>query len=255
MLQAGIKTNGGGACPPNCLVSTVASLSLARDVIEETYGELPYLAYGNIWTTGVYVVNSADTRATYSIAFYNPDGSVASVPFGDRTVNSLTGTLPPHGSQYVEASNAAAASYSTVSGFISADSTITVQGLFRDSTAGVFYEAGVPSTSGGTSFTMPFDFTNFPPTGQPLVTGIAVSNMDPAAAATLNCGAFNQAGGLITIALIFNQSILPLGQYSGYQFAALAGQSGTINCTASTRIAAIGVRQAGLTFSTLPVIY
>ena len=249
-----LKTNGNGVCAPNCSALTIAFPTQPRDVIEEAYGELPYLAYGSIWTTGVYVLNTGDVPASYSINFYNPDGSVASVPFTGGASSILKGTLPPHGSSYIEASNPSAGSVSTVSGVVSGDATISVQGLFRDSANGVFYEAGVPAVLGANGFSLPFDFTTFAPTGQQLSTGIAISNFNPAAASNVTCTATNQAGTVIANAVTIPQ-IPPQGQFSGFAFTPLYGQSGTLTCSANTRLAAIGVRSLGSTFSTLPVLY
>ena len=249
-----LKTNGSGVCAPDCSSLTIAYPSQPHDIIEETYGELPYLAFGNVWTTGVYVLNSADTPASYSVSFYNTDGSVASVPFTGGSTSALKGTLPAHGMTYIEASNPSASNFSTVSGLISADTSVSVQGLFRDASGGVFYEAGVPATLGGNGFSMPFDFTTFAPTGQQLFTGIAISNFSPSAAANVTCTATNQAGTTIANAVTVPQ-IPAQGQFSGFAFTPLYGQSGTLICSATTRIGGLGVRSLGSTFSTLPVIY
>jgi hypothetical protein len=211
------------------------------------------VAFGNVWTTGVYVVNTGDTPAGYDIHFYNPDGSAGNVPFNGAGTPALDGILAAHGMTYVEASNPSAATFSTVSGLISADPNISVQALFRDASGGVYYEASVPQALGGT-FAMPFDFTTFAPTGQQLYTGLAISNMSPTAASTVTCTATNQSGTVIPNPLTI-PSIPPLGQFSGFAFTPLYGQRGTLNCAASTRVSGLGVRSLGSTFSTLPVLY
>jgi len=249
-----LKTNGSGVCAPNCSSLTIAYPTQPRDVIEEAYGELPYLAFGSIWTTGVYIFNSADVAASYSVSFYNPDGSVATAPFAGGGTSALKGTLPPRGMTYVEASNPSAGTTSTVSGLISADPSISVQGLFRDTINGTYWEAGVPSSLGGNGFSVPFDFTTFVPTGQQLFTGLAISNFSPSNSATVTCVATNQSGTVIPNALTI-PTLLPLGQFSGYSFSPLYGLSGTLTCTSTTRVAAFGVRSLGSTFSLLPVVY
>lgn len=254
LAEIDLKTNGNGVCAPNCSVDTIAFPSQPHDVIEETWGGLPYVAYGNVWTTGVYVVNTGDTPASYDIHFYNPDGSAAIVPFTGSTSTSLNGTLPAHGMAYVEASNAAASTFSTASGLISADPTVSVQALFRDASNGIFYEASVPSALGANEFTMPFDFTTFAPTSQQLFTGIAISNMSPTGSSTVTCNAVNQSGTSIPNAVTVPQ-IAPLGQFSGFAFTPLYGLRGTLKCSANTRITGLGVRSLGSTFSTLPVLY
>ena len=235
------------------ILTSIVDLQLVRDVMEETYGELPYLAVGNIWTTGVYVVNTGNTPASYAVNFYGPNGNSLSLPVSGAAATGIHGTLPPHGMTYVEASNPQGA-LQTASGLISADATISIQALFRDSSGGTFYEGSVPSSLGGLGFSMPFDFTTFAPTGAQLYTGLAIANSDPLNAAALTCVATNQAGTVIPNAVAI-APIAPLGLFAGFQFPALYGISGTMTCSSSTRIAAIGVRSLGSTFSTLPVLY
>lgn len=248
-----VKSNGNGVCAPNCAISTIANVTGIRDVITETYADLPHLAAGDIWTTGFYVINTAPYPAGYTVNFYDNFGTPVAMPLTSGSSTGLRGELPANGMTYVEASSPGAPLIEGT-GLISADPTISVQALFRDSTNGVFYEASVPSSSGGMGFSMPFDFTTFAPTGAQLYTGLAIGNLDPVNAAAVTCVATNQAGTVIPNAVII-PAISPLGHFAGFTFPALYGLSGTLNCSSTTRIAAIGVRSLGSTFSTLPVLY
>jgi hypothetical protein len=250
IVATAIKTAGNGTVAT--FMNEIASLSNAQDVITESYGDLPHLAAGNIWTTGFYILNTGIVPATYAINFYGDSGSPVALPFANGNATSLTGTLPAQGMTYVEASNSAAALLEGT-GLISADPTITVQALFRDSAGGgIYYEASVPASGGDLGFAMPFDFTTFAPTGAQLYTGLAIGNLDPANAATVTCVATNQAGVVIPNAVTIPQ-LPPLGHFAGFQFPALYGTSGTLTCLSNTLIAALGVRSLGTTFSTLPV--
>ncbi len=248
-----VKSNGNGVCAPNCAITTIANAPGIRDVITETWADLPHLAAGDIWTTGFYVINTGAYPASYAVNFYDNFGNPVTLPIAGGNASALRGELPANGMTYVEASNPQLALIEGT-GLISADPTITVQALFRDSTNGTFYEASVPSSSGGMGFSMPFDFTTFAATGAQLYTGLAIGNLDPVNAAAVTCVATNQAGTVIPNAVII-PAISPLGHFAGFTFPALYGLSGTLNCSSTTRIAAIGVRSLGSTFSTLPVLY
>src|SRR5208283_2487916 len=143
-----IKSNGNGVCAPNCAITTIASVSGIRDVIMETYGDLPHLAAGDIWTTGIYIVNTGAVPASYAINFYDNFGNPVTLPFATGNTSALRGELPANGMTYVEASNPQLALIEGT-GVISADPTISVQALFRDSSNGIFYEASVPASAGG----------------------------------------------------------------------------------------------------------
>jgi hypothetical protein len=248
-----VKSNGNGVCAPNCAITTIASTPGIRSLIMETYGDLPHLAAGDIWTTGFYIVNTGAGPAGYAVNFYDNFGNPVALPMTGGNASSLRGELPSNGMTYVEASNPQLA-LTEATGLISADPTISVQALFRDSSNGTFYEGSVPASAGGMGFAMPFDFTTFAPTGAQLYTGLAIGNLDPVNAAAVTCVATNQAGTVIPGAVTI-PALSPLGHFAGFAFPALYGISGTLTCSSTTRIAAIGVRSLGPTFSTLPVLY
>jgi hypothetical protein len=117
---------------------------------------------------------------------------------------------------------------------------------------GIFYEAAVPTTPGSTEFLIPFDSTTFAGTGQPLVTGVAIANLG-SATATVNCTAYDPNGVVIPNAVTV-PALAPLGHWSSYQFPALTGESGTIDCVSNTSVSAVALRFLGSALSSLPVV-
>jgi len=222
-------------------------------MITETFADLPHIAAGSTWTTGFYIFNTGLVPASYSVSFFDSNGNPVSLPFPAGSSSALQGTLPAQGMTYIEASNPQGALIQG-SGLISADPTITVQALFRNSSGGNYYEAAVPASLGGNGFAMPFDFTTFAATGAQIYTGFAVGNLDPVNAATVTCVATGRNGAVIPNAVTI-APVPAMGHFAGFQFTSLYGSSGTLNCSSSTRIAAIGIRNIGSAFSTLTVLY
>jgi hypothetical protein len=244
------------------LITTIANPAagshLGVAMVAETYGALPHLAAGDVWTTGFYVLNTGNRPASYSISFYGDSGSPISLPFSGGSASTLQGTLPARGMTYVEAANPTAP-LAVASGLISADATITVQALFRDHSAdGNYYEAGVPASAGSNAFSIPFDATTFAATGVPLYTGFGLANLDPTNSATVTCVATDNTGATLPSGLLV--TLPPLGHYSGYSgynnFPALTGSRGTLTCSASSTVSAVALRFIGnAAFSSLPVLY
>ena len=134
-----------------------------------------------------------------------------------------------------------------------------IQALFRENSNGTYYEAAVPSNSGSQEFEIPFDATIFAATGDQFFTGFAIANLDPLSPATIICTARDQTGAVIPN--VFSgltgppAMIAGFGHWAGFNFPALMGLRGTIDCTANTNIAATALRFMGnKAFSSLPVI-
>jgi hypothetical protein len=261
--ELSVPTFGGSVLrinPNGNFVSTVApsgaTLNHLQGIIVETYGALPHLTVGNVWTTGFFVVNTGNQPALFSISFFDDSGNPLAIPFGAPigTVSTYQGTVPAAGMTYVEASDPSASTPVSVWGLISSDPTVTVQALFRRQTAGTYYEAAVGATAGSFGFTLPFDASTFVPTGDALYTGFAIANLDALNAAAVSCVAADQNGVVIPNGVPL-PNISPLGHYANYLFSALAGIRGTLSCTSSAKVAAIAIRAIGTNaISTLPVI-
>jgi hypothetical protein len=213
---------------------------------------LAHFAAGDTWTTGIFIVNTGSQAANFSIAFFDDAGNPATLPFSSGATNTLTGSVPANGSAYFEAANPLDA---LVSGWgrITADPSIVVQALFRSDANGSYYEAAVPSSSGGKEFLIPFDATTFAGNGQPFYTGFAVANLDQSTA-TISCIARDSSGTVIPNAVPV-PALSPMGHWANYLFPALTGLRGTIDCSSNTNIAGIALRFiGGSAFSSLPVV-
>ena len=134
---------------------------------------------------------------------------------------------------------------------ISADNSIVVQGLFRSTLDGTHYEAAVESRTGSKAFELPFDATLFA-VGTPIYTGIAIANLDNPIQATISCNARDSSGMVIPNGIVI-PAIPAFNHWAEFQFPALAGQRGTLDCVSTTTV--IGLRFIGTdTFSSLRVI-
>jgi hypothetical protein len=213
---------------------------------------LPHLAAGDVWTTGINVVNDGNVSASFTISFFDSNGNPLTLPFAGGATNKLTGGIPAHGSAYFEASNPAG-QLVVGSGQITSDSSIIVQALFRDKVGNLYYEAAVPAATPSKEFLIPFDATKFAANGAQIYTGFAIANVD-ATAATITCTARDLSGNLIPNAVSIPQ-LTPMGHFAGYQFPVLQGKQGTLDCSSNTNVAATALRFLGTdAFSSLPVI-
>jgi hypothetical protein len=218
---------------------------------------LPHFAAAGPWTTGIFVINTGTQPANFSIAFHDDNG-VPNFPFGGTS--PLSGNVPALGMEYYETPSNPSGDVIAGSGQITAGSSIVVQALFRESANGNYYEAAVPSTAGSKEFEIPFDFTSFAATNQPFYTGVAIANLDPVNTGSLTCTALNSQGTPIPNPFAGSptpppQQLNPLGHWAGFQFPALTGLRGTIDCVSNTTIGATALRFIGNdAFSSLPVI-
>jgi hypothetical protein len=223
-----------------------------QDSAAGTTSALAHFAAGSTWTTGIFVVNTGNQAAGFSIAFFDDAGNPAALPFSSGATSTLAGSLPANGSAYFEAANPLDA---LISGWgrITSDPSIVVQALFRNDANGSYYEAAVPSSAGGKEFLIPFDATTFAGNGQQFYTGFAVANLDQSTA-TISCIARDSSGTVIPNAIPV-PALSPMGHWANYLFPALAGLRGTIDCSSNTNIAGIALRFIGTSaFSSLPVI-
>jgi hypothetical protein len=247
-------TNAGYAVPLTTNGSFTNSNSASTLTIGPSVGGLAQVAFGSTLTTGIYVTNTGSAPATFSINFYTDNGVPLALPFTGGPVSTLSGTLSPQGSAYYEAGNDPQDPSTQGWAEITSDPSIAVQGLFRNLVNGTDYEAAIPATTGGSGDVLfPFDDTTFAPTGQPVVTGVAISNFDTAKTATITCVARDPNGGTIPNAVTI-PALNPLGHFAGFQFPALNGLRGTVECTSNTSISATALRFVGNDLSSLPVI-
>jgi len=226
----------------------VVSLSISTS-------SLPHFAAGGGFVMGFYVLNGNSQAAGFAISFYDDAGKPAALPFiGLGASAILADTIPASGARYYEAGAPQGALLSG-SGVIGANPGITIQALVRRlGSDGSYYEAAIPSSPGYNEFQIPFDATTFAPTGAQIYTGFAIANLDGTNPASVSCIARDSSGNLIPNAAPV-PALNPLGHWAGYQFAALTGLRGTLDCTSSAKAGAVALRAIGTNaISSLPVI-
>jgi hypothetical protein len=218
---------------------------------------LPHIAVGGSFTTEFLVINAGSSPGTMTLAFFDDAGKPMSVNF--PTIGNVTSLvtktpLAPGGSIFVEASNPTGPTRSG-SVVVTATAGMSVTAIFRSKASdGKYYEASVAPTGGNTRFTMAFDATTFSPTGDSIYTGIAVVNTDTKNASTIACTATDYYGDTISNAVSI-PSLPPGGHWANYLFPALNGKRGTLDCSANTKVGAIGLRFLGTNaFSSLTVV-
>lgn len=217
---------------------------------------LPHLAFGQGWTSNIIVSSAKDSASEFAMSFYRDNGAAALLPFtggvGGQSV--LSGTVQARGLRYYEVEDPAAPEQGAWA-LLTADREVTVHAAFRRRTpANLFYEAAVPASQGYTRFSLPFDATVFAPASAQMFTGIAIANLDASGPAQVSCVARDESGAQIQGGELSIPQLPALGHWAGYNFPALSGKRGRIECTANTLVAAIALRAIGSdAFSTLPV--
>jgi hypothetical protein len=237
----------GNAMSSMPLIANSATTSSTRSMA------LPHFAAGGGFVTGLYILNIGNQPANYSISFYDDAGKSAALSFAGLGIGStLHGTIPAYGAAYVEADSPSSAALSG-SGTITADSPITIQTLFRRRGAdGTYNEVAVPATAGSIEVVIPFDDTVFTENGSQIYTWLALVNMDSQQSAHLTCTARDSQGTVIPNA-IPPRDLNPRGHWAEYNFPALLGKRGTLDCTSKAKIGAVALRFLGNVMSSLPI--
>lgn len=235
--------------------SAAAALTITVQSAPVVTSSLPHFAAGGGFVTGFYVLNGNGQPESFAITFNNDTGQPVALPFaGVSTSTVLADTIIGLGAKYYEAGTYQAALISG-SGVISVNPGITIEALVRRlGSDGSYYEAAIPSSTGNFEFEIPFDATTFAPTGAQIYTGFAIANMDNFNPSTVTCVARDALGNFIPNAVSV-PTLNPLGHFAGYQFPALAGLIGTLNCSSTTEVGAVALRAIGTNaISSLPVI-
>ncbi len=219
-------------------------------------GVIPHFAAGATYVTGLYVVNLSNQPAPFAITFRDNAGNKISLPFTGGITTSggaLTDTVPAYGTGYYEAGSLTGSTGVSGSGVIQSSPSILVHTLIRHiGPTGTLYEAALPSSRGNFGVEIVFDATTL--NGTQIYTGIAITNVDAVNAATVTCIARDNTGTVIPNA-VGPLTLQAQGHYAEYNFPALLGKRGTLDCTSTTRIGAIALRFLGNdALSTLPVI-
>ena len=138
------------------------------------------------------------------------------------------------------------------SGRVTADPSVVVHALYRVHNGDKYYEAAVPTTPSGKDVVIPFDATTFAETGGAFVTGIALANLETTAV-NVTCTAKDAAGNPIANA-IPARTLPARGHWADFNFPALVGKRGIIECTSPGNISGVSLRFSGAgSFFSLPV--
>jgi hypothetical protein len=81
--------------------------AIARFVVPTTSlsSALPHFAAQNVWTTGIFAINTGNAPANFEVDFQDDTGAPVSLPFSGGASSKLTGMLPAQGSAYFETGN------------------------------------------------------------------------------------------------------------------------------------------------------
>jgi sugar lactone lactonase YvrE len=221
-------------------------------------GVIPHFAAGGNYVTGFYLINKGTAAANFTLNFNADNGVAVAVPIAGGAANtSITGSVPGLGTAYYEIGTSSAPNAISGSVSILANPSLVVQALIRRQSSidsNVFYEATVPSSAGAFEVEIGFDDTTFATTSAQIYTGIGIANLDTVATASVTCIAKDNNGAVISGA-VPPLTLVPLGHGAGYQFPALYGKRGTLDCISNTRMGVIALRFLGSeAISTLPTI-
>ena len=225
-------------------------------------GVIPHFAAGGTYVTGLYVINKGTTAQQFTINFYNDGtGAPVSVPVTIGTSTSvsngttLTDTLPALGTGYYELGTLTNPTVVSGSATIQSNAQIVVQVFFRHQGAAVTpYETTYNTTLGSYEALFGFDATVYAPTNTQIYTAIALANIDSANSGLVTCVVRDNTGTVIPNAITV-PTLAPQGHWAAYQFPAITGKRGTIDCTSTTKMAPIALKFIGTDgLATLPVI-
>jgi hypothetical protein len=214
----------------------------------------PHIASDTEWHTDIFVLNTSNKPATFSLVFHTDTGAVLSLDGNPQTSNV---TLPANGMAFFRTSPASTPN----EGWAELDSNAPLSGVVvfgRQAGDGSYYEASVPLSSPYFSFTVPFDETQSP-LGTPFIDGFAITNTDSATAARVGCTAYDSRGNVLSSGL--QVGLLNALQHTQFlidqQFGpSLAGQQGTLFCQSNTLVSAVELRaiSSSPAVSSMPVV-
>ncbi|MEQ1883552.1 MAG: matrixin family metalloprotease [Bryobacteraceae bacterium] len=254
-LAVGSNTVTIWASDSSQTVSTQAVIvRQAGPTVDPLLGSLPHIAAGGGVVSSIGLLNTTSSPVRNQLRFLSEDGSSLTVPVtlpqtGESSGMSLLDrTIPSYSMLLVDTTNPDSAQ-TVGSARLTGDQPVSGYSLFRVTTTG--QEAIVPLEKRiANSYFLPFDNTSS------LVTGVAVSNMNSAAAAVsvvLRDDNGNLIGGAtLNLAGLGHDSFVLTSRYS-----ATANRRGTVEFVTPTggRISVLGLRFAPSgAFTTIPVL-
>jgi hypothetical protein len=223
------------------LVAPLAALNTTTNIT------LVHIADGDQWTTTFTIVNLDTVQASYTLYFYDDNGSPLNLSIEGPTgaappAPSVSGVLAINGSAVIQTARGSVLHQ----GWARLNSTqiLGAQAVYVEHAAIADYQAAVPIGEVSTSFTIAFDNRNG------YFTGVAIASTDQLNPATVTATFRDENGGLmgggpIPIAVLprFGHTALLLNDPSKFSFA--ADQTGTVEFDCgSCSIAGLGLRFA-----------
>ena len=228
-----------------------------------TGGQLfPHFADGGEWQTDFLLINPTAAAVSVELKFHI-DGETTVINLkGLGNVSDLKDiSIPPQGS--VSYRSAGSPSSPLISGWVEVISPVTLNGaaLFRRHPSnGKYYEGSIPLTAPSSRFTIPFDGSTFPATGDVTYTALAIVNPSATGTANVTCSAYDISGVLLGA----NLQIASLGvmthtaftlQTSAPENSAIGNRRGVLICNSTGSVGVLGLRAFGVAaISSLPVI-
>ncbi len=164
---AGNAANGNGQADPGDRIYTATFTGSPGTPVTGLTRVLPQLAFGDVWSTAVYLHNTTGAPVQATVRFFDVSGAPLTVPGVNASSVSLN--LGPRGTGVVEAPNLGPLQQGSVA--VEAPDTVIGYGIFRQAQPNVNPQEGVVplSASNSTGATIVYDDTNF-------VTSVAVLN-------------------------------------------------------------------------------
>lgn len=164
---AGNAANGNGQADPGDRIYTTTFTASPGTPVTGLTRVLPQLAFGDVWSTAVYLHNTSGAPVQATVRFFDVNGAPLTVP--GINASSVSLNLGPLGTGVVEAPNLGPLQQGSVA--VEATDTVIGYGIFRQAQPNVNPQEGVVplSASNSTGATIVYDDTDF-------VTSVAVLN-------------------------------------------------------------------------------
>ncbi len=164
---AGNAADGNGQADPGDRIYTTTFTASPGTPVTGLTRVLPQLAFGDVWSTAVYLHNTSGAPVQATVRFFDVNGAPLTVP--GINASSVSLNLGPRGTGVVEAPNLGPLQQGSVA--VEAPDTVIGYGIFRQAQPNVNPQEGVVplSASNSTGATIVYDDTNF-------VTSVAVLN-------------------------------------------------------------------------------
>jgi len=269
-MQAGGQTQGAVtfACDfctnsPYGVPITINAPAATAPLTTSAAQIFPHFADGGEWQTDFLLENPNPSVVTVELRFHpDPPATALAIQGLGNETDLPNIVIQPNASVF----------YTTVgdpnanltSGWVEVLSAQLLNGsaLFRrhSSADGKYYEGSIPLAAPSTTFSLPFDGSQFAPTGDYIYTGLALANPNSGLSAAVTCAAYGLNGSLLGSNLqlaslpAFAHTSLIL-QFSSPVNSVIGTSKGELTCTSTAPVGVLGLRAFGqAAISALPVV-